>query len=83
MLNERQQAAMPVGHTVELHSRNMGRTLFRVPEWTNPPEIIEWKGKRYVKQTNRQYREAVTFSLYVGYNAEPVQDEYGCLILRR
>ena len=83
MLNERQRAALPVAHTIELRDRDKGHALFRVPEWQNPPEIIEWQGRRFVKHTNSEYREAVTFSLYVGYNAEPVQEEITHLTLRR
>lgn len=68
-----QSTAPPGENTIELRHRDKCATSFRVPEWTNPPEIIEWNGKRFVKEANRQYREAVTFSLYAGYNAELVQ----------
>jgi hypothetical protein len=66
--------AWPASRTIELCSRNAGRTLFRVTDWARPPEIIEWCGRRYVRHTNRQYREAVTLSLYAGYNAEMLSE---------
>jgi len=71
--DQRQHVAVPGEHTIELRHRDKGATLFRVAEWTNPPEIIEWNGKRFVRQTNSQYSEAVTLALYAGYNAELMQ----------
>ena len=62
--------------TIELCSRDARHTLFRVPDWERPPEIIEWSGRRYVRHTNHQYREAVTLSLYAGYNAQIVEEDY-------
>ena len=69
------QIALAVGQRIELHYRGSGGTSLRVPLWENPPDIIEWQGRRFVKETNSQYREAITVSLYVGYNAESMSDD--------
>lgn len=66
--------AWPVDRTIELRDRHAGHTIFRVTEWVRPPEIIEWCGRRYVRHSNKEYREAVTLQLYAGYNAEVIQD---------
>ena len=66
--------AWPANRTIELCNRDAGHTVFRVTDWERPPEIIEWCGRRYVRHSNRQYREAVTLQLYAGYNAEVLQE---------
>ena len=66
--------AWPANRTIELCNRDAGHTVFRVTDWERPPEIIEWCGRRYVRHTNKQYREAVTLQLYAGYNAEVLQE---------
>jgi hypothetical protein len=66
--------AIPVSDTIELRYRDSRCSRFRVPEWKNPPEIIECSGRRFVIQSDRLYCEAATFTLYVGYNAEAAED---------